>query len=246
MKVSALPTASSIGTSDKLVYVASPDKKAYTMTVAQFKALYPGDKGDTGGYYTPSMSSSGNLTWTASKSGMASVSSVNLKGNTGSRGSKGSPGISYHYEWSGYLSNYKMDYNAAASQLDTNTMYRVYLAGGSMGIYLNQILLYSSMYGSSMTWGGGRQTQAGTTTWGGDSYKPLSSYAIKTDVLGWAGVGLLPCDQNAYYNCYAYPSGGQIYMTGIAMPGAPSKTISSGDSSFTWSGWMFLQQRSSW
>ena len=64
----------------------------------------PGAKGDTGetgaqgapgadgGYYTPAVSDSGNLTWTPSKSGMPSVPGVNIKGPKGDTGDAGAPG----------------------------------------------------------------------------------------------------------------------------------------------------------
>lgn len=64
----------------------------------------PGAKGDTGetgaqgapgadgGYYTPAVSDSGDLTWTASKGGMPSVPSVNIKGPKGDTGDAGAPG----------------------------------------------------------------------------------------------------------------------------------------------------------
>ena len=42
-----------------------------------------GEAGEDGGYYKPSVSSSGLLSWTASKSGMPSVASVNIKGADG-------------------------------------------------------------------------------------------------------------------------------------------------------------------
>lgn len=54
-----------------------------------------GPKGDDGGYYTPAVDSSGNLTWTASESGMPSVSGANIKGpkgDTGPQGPKGDQG----------------------------------------------------------------------------------------------------------------------------------------------------------
>lgn len=43
----------------------------------------PGTDGDDGGYYTPSVSAAGDLSWTASKTGMASVDTVNIKGPAG-------------------------------------------------------------------------------------------------------------------------------------------------------------------
>ena len=42
-----------------------------------------GGAGEAGGYYTPSVSSAGVLSWTASKSGMPSVQSSNIKGADG-------------------------------------------------------------------------------------------------------------------------------------------------------------------
>lgn len=42
-----------------------------------------GADGEDGGYYVPSVDSSGNLRWTASKTGMPSVQSSNIKGADG-------------------------------------------------------------------------------------------------------------------------------------------------------------------
>ena len=46
-----------------------------------------GADGEDGGYYKPAVDGSGNLTWTASKSGMPAVSGANIKGATGPAGS---------------------------------------------------------------------------------------------------------------------------------------------------------------
>ena len=51
-----------------------------------------GTPGEDGGYYTPSVDANGNLTWTASKSGMASVPSANIKGAKGDKGDTGNAG----------------------------------------------------------------------------------------------------------------------------------------------------------
>lgn len=48
--------------------------------------------GEDGGYYKPSVSSSGDLSWTPSKAGMPSVNTVNIKGPQGATGPKGSDG----------------------------------------------------------------------------------------------------------------------------------------------------------
>ena len=51
-----------------------------------------GPAGEDGGYYTPSVSESGDLSWTASKSGMGSVATVNIKGPKGDAGAQGPAG----------------------------------------------------------------------------------------------------------------------------------------------------------
>lgn len=51
-----------------------------------------GEKGEAGGYYTPAVDSAGNLSWSASKSGMPGVSGVNIKGEKGDTGDKGEKG----------------------------------------------------------------------------------------------------------------------------------------------------------
>lgn len=48
--------------------------------------------GEDGGYYKPSVSSSGDLSWTPSKAGMPSVNTMNIKGPQGATGPKGSDG----------------------------------------------------------------------------------------------------------------------------------------------------------
>lgn len=57
-----------------------------------------GSAGEDGGYYQPSVSASGELTWTASKAGMPAVAGANImgpagpKGDTGDRGPQGPAG----------------------------------------------------------------------------------------------------------------------------------------------------------
>lgn len=51
-----------------------------------------GAKGDSGGYYTPSVDASGNLTWTASESGMPDVAGANIRGPKGDQGEPGAAG----------------------------------------------------------------------------------------------------------------------------------------------------------
>ena len=51
-----------------------------------------GTSGEDGGYYTPSVDTSGNLTWTASKSDMPAVSGANIKGPKGDTGPAGADG----------------------------------------------------------------------------------------------------------------------------------------------------------
>ena len=51
-----------------------------------------GSAGEDGGYYQPTVSESGELTWTASKEGMPAVASSNIMGPQGPAGSDGAPG----------------------------------------------------------------------------------------------------------------------------------------------------------
>lgn len=51
-----------------------------------------GEPGEDGGYYQPSVDTEGNLTWTASKSDMPAVDSVNIKGPKGDTGAQGPQG----------------------------------------------------------------------------------------------------------------------------------------------------------
>ena len=54
----------------------------------------PGDKGEDGGYWTPSVDGDGTLTWTPSKEGMGDApAAVNIKGPRGPRGDKGDAGM---------------------------------------------------------------------------------------------------------------------------------------------------------
>ena len=61
--------------------------KAYVDAVAG-----SGSAGADGGYYTPSVDGSGNLTWTASKSDMPAVDGANIKGPKGETGAAGPQG----------------------------------------------------------------------------------------------------------------------------------------------------------
>lgn len=51
-----------------------------------------GPAGENGGYYQPSVDTSGNLTWTASKEGMPTVTGANIRGPQGERGPAGADG----------------------------------------------------------------------------------------------------------------------------------------------------------
>lgn len=51
-----------------------------------------GPAGENGGYYTPAVSDTGDLTWTASKAGMPSVAGANIKGQKGDKGDPGDTG----------------------------------------------------------------------------------------------------------------------------------------------------------
>lgn len=52
----------------------------------------PGQDGEDGGYYTPSVDSAGNLTWTASKADMPDIAGANIKGPQGETGPEGPQG----------------------------------------------------------------------------------------------------------------------------------------------------------
>lgn len=60
-----------------------------------------GEDGEDGGFYTPSVSADGTLTWTASKTGMPAVGSVNIKGADGvdgvdgAQGAQGAQGVTF-------------------------------------------------------------------------------------------------------------------------------------------------------
>lgn len=67
--------------------------------VAELRIAYVGPvpavsglAGEDGGYYKPSVSESGELTWTASKAGMPAVAGANIMGPAGPQGAKGDPG----------------------------------------------------------------------------------------------------------------------------------------------------------
>lgn len=51
-----------------------------------------GADGEDGGYYIPSLNSAGDLSWTATKSDMPDVQTVNIKGEKGEPGAKGDKG----------------------------------------------------------------------------------------------------------------------------------------------------------
>lgn len=51
-----------------------------------------GGSGEDGGYYAPSVDDEGNLTWTASKTGMPAVDGANIKGPKGDTGATGATG----------------------------------------------------------------------------------------------------------------------------------------------------------
>ena len=59
---------------------------------AQGPAGADGQPGEDGGYYTPSVDASGNLSWAASKADMPAVSGTNIRGPQGPAGEDGAPG----------------------------------------------------------------------------------------------------------------------------------------------------------
>lgn len=61
-------------------------------TDAATKEYVDGHSGTDGGYYQPSVDGAGNLSWTASKSGMPAVDSANIRGPQGPKGDTGDTG----------------------------------------------------------------------------------------------------------------------------------------------------------
>ena len=61
-------------------------------TDAATKEYVDGHSGADGGYYQPSVDSAGNLSWTASKSGMPAVDGANIRGPQGPKGDTGDTG----------------------------------------------------------------------------------------------------------------------------------------------------------
>ena len=61
-------------------------------TDAATKGYVDGHSGTDGGYYQPSVDGAGNLSWTASKSGMPAVDSANIRGPQGPKGDTGDTG----------------------------------------------------------------------------------------------------------------------------------------------------------
>lgn len=68
------------------------DKGNTGATGATGKTGPAGADGEDGGYYSPTVDASGNLTWQASKPEMPSVEARNIKGAKGDKGDKGDPG----------------------------------------------------------------------------------------------------------------------------------------------------------
>lgn len=60
-----------------------------TITLNHGQDGVPGQDGENGGYYTPSVADNGDLSWTPSKEGMNDVATVNIKGPQGIQGNDG-------------------------------------------------------------------------------------------------------------------------------------------------------------
>ena len=60
-----------------------------------------GGGGGTGSYYTPSISASGELSWTPSSAGMPAVPPANITGPKGDTGPAGQNGVSATHSWAG-------------------------------------------------------------------------------------------------------------------------------------------------
>ena len=90
--------------------------------------------GEDGGYYIPSVDTAGNLSWTASKTGMGSVPSVNIKGPQGPKGDTGAQGPKGDTGPAGYTPVKGTDYwTAAERQAMINDVLNQVPSGGGSG-----------------------------------------------------------------------------------------------------------------
>ncbi len=89
MKLSTLPTAESLSSSDYVVVQQNGDTKL--AAPAQMR-IYNGSAGSAGPYYVPSLASGGDLSWSVSGGSAPSVNTVNIKGDKGDTGATGSKG----------------------------------------------------------------------------------------------------------------------------------------------------------
>ena len=72
--------------------ITMTDGSSYTFTVTNGTQGETGVPGVDGGYYTPSVTEAGDLSWTASKSDMPAVEPVNMRGAQGDSGAAGPAG----------------------------------------------------------------------------------------------------------------------------------------------------------
>ena len=87
------PTVLSFFASSRKDTELVPGEPGATVEVSMGEIYYSGTSGGAdGGYYAPAVDDDGNLTWTASKSGMPAVSSANIKGPKGDTGATGPQG----------------------------------------------------------------------------------------------------------------------------------------------------------
>lgn len=88
-----------------------------------------GAPGEDGGYYTPSVDGSGNLTWTASKSGMPGISGANIKGPKGDTGADGQS--AYEAAQAGGYTGSESQFNTDLAEMEKAPF--LPLAGGAVG-----------------------------------------------------------------------------------------------------------------
>lgn len=89
-------TTSDPGTSASVTNSGTSSAAIFNFTIPKGEKGDPGDNGlngENGGYYQPSVSSGGDLSWTPTDPNMPSVSSVNIKGPQGDQGLQGPQGI---------------------------------------------------------------------------------------------------------------------------------------------------------
>lgn len=123
-----------------IMRIRGEDGKFYPVPSTVGPAGKDGAPGKDGGYYKPSVSESGDLTWTASKSDMPAVSGANIKGPQGNAGADGADGkTAYQAAKEGGYTGTETEFNAALGGMKNAPF--LPLSGGTItgGLQVNYI-----------------------------------------------------------------------------------------------------------